>query len=204
MNSSKRKTRRQEMKQSILDAARHIISEKGADRLNMRAVADEIGYSPGVLYGYFGGKQDIIESVASQGYVSLARYLHAVDQGLPPKEYLVQLSLAYIRFALDNPDYYLVMFTTVPSADAVEEIRAEGSAFDMLLRAIQRGVEEGVFATAQHFSVRNMAYAAWANAHGLAMLRITFLSDPDILSDLDDRGTIQAFYRGLQAKEEQT
>jgi len=196
---STRDIRRQQLRQSILDAARRIISQGGVGSLNMRAIASEINYSPAAIYEYFDGKQEIVETVCYQGYRRLAQYMQQVDESLPPSEHLTQLGLAYLRFALENPEFYLVMFTTVPSDEAAQEIRAEGSTFDTLLQAIQRGVDEGVFKTRKGFNARNMAYASWAHVHGIAMLLITFLSKPEILSELANRETIEAFFRGLEA-----
>lgn len=192
-----REIRREEKKLSILDAAREIIRKSGVDALNMREIAKRIGYSPGAIYSYFSNKQDIVESVAAQGYEQLAVYLQAVDASRQIVSYLTEIGLAYLKFALENPDYYIVMFTTVPSPEAIEEIRAEGSVFDTLIHAMQRGIDEGVFKPKPDFEARNMAYAAWAHVHGVAMLRITFLESPEAIEGLNNRETFETFFRGL-------
>ena len=46
-------------RQHILAAARRIFDEKGIDGLNMRAIAQEAGYSLGAAYAYFGTKEEI-------------------------------------------------------------------------------------------------------------------------------------------------
>ncbi|HSH05041.1 MAG TPA: TetR/AcrR family transcriptional regulator [Anaerolineae bacterium] len=194
---NRRELRRQEVRQSILDAARTIVKKGGIENLNMRAIAKAIKYSPSGLYGYFDSKQALIEAIATQGYERLAEYLLAVEKTPQLEKYLTELGLAYVTFARENPDYYVIMFTTVPSTEAVLEIRAEGSVFDFLLRTIEEAVNTGVFRTHPNFGVRQMTYATWAHVHGIAMLQVTFLSNPDILSDLHDRAAIEAFFRGL-------
>lgn len=198
---SNREIRREKKKQSILDAAREIIRKSGLDGLNMRALAQHIGYSPGSLYSYFNNKQDIVESVAAQGYEHLAVYLHSVDESQQFVPYLTEIGLAYLKFALENPDYYIVMFTTVPSPEAIDDIRAEGSVFDTLIGAMQRGVDAGILQPRPDFTARNMAYAAWAHVHGVAMLRITFLETPEAIEGLNDRETIHTFFKGLSIQE---
>ncbi|MEQ8673850.1 MAG: TetR/AcrR family transcriptional regulator [Aggregatilineales bacterium] len=189
------------MKQSILKVAREIIRKNGVDDLNMREIAKRIGYSPGSIYSYFNNKQALIEAVATQGYEYLASYFQSVDESLPPKIHLTELALVYLKFALENPDYYIVMFTTVPSPEAIAEIRAEGSVFDTLIHAIQRGIDKGVFKPKPDFEAHNMAYAAWAHVHGVAMLRITFLEAPEAIEGLNNRETFETFFRGLGMEE---
>ncbi|NJN55580.1 MAG: helix-turn-helix transcriptional regulator, partial [Anaerolineae bacterium] len=53
-----RERRHLRTKDAILDAARLIIKEQGADALSIRAIAEQIDYSPAGLYEYFGSKEE--------------------------------------------------------------------------------------------------------------------------------------------------
>jgi hypothetical protein len=132
--------------------------------------------------------------------------MSAADPSLPPVEYLYQIGLAYIRFALEHPDYFLLMFTVAPPpniaevpAEAVREaMRAEGSAYGILVQAIQRGIDEGVFPVRPGFGLDEMAYAAWALVHGVAMLRTTALRYYPTDLAASDHQVLLNFMRGMQ------
>jgi hypothetical protein len=73
------------------------------------------------------------------------------------------------------------------------------SSFHILLGAIRRGIEEGVFRTRPGFSLMEMAYAAWATVHGIAMLRVASLRGYPMDFEAADREALSNFARGLQA-----
>jgi AcrR family transcriptional regulator len=110
---SPRERRQLRTSQAILDAAREIIQQEGVDALSMRAIADRIDYSAATLYEYYGGKDEIIQAVCRQGHQLLRERMALVDVSLPVREYVVEIGLVYIRFAVDNPDYFRLMFTPV-------------------------------------------------------------------------------------------
>ena len=193
-----RQKRQDRTRQAILEAARQIITEEGPQGFSMRSLADRIDYSPAGLYEYFNSKEDIIRVLGTQGHEMLRDHLLLVDQGLPPAEYLQSLGLAYIEFALNNPDYYLLMFTHSPTQVQAERMVSESSSYPVLLHAIQKGIEAGVFKPRQGFGLQEMAYAAWAMVHGISMLRITYLKDFPIPFESVDRETLSVFSRGLQ------
>lgn len=149
----------------------------------MRALAQRIDYSPAGLYEYFDNKDEIIGAVCEQGHRRLAEYMQRADASLPPDEYLLELGLAYLDFAQRNPDFFMLMFvnpaTGVPPgvgpAEVMAKMTSEASSFSLLLQAIARGVEEGVFHTGPEYGVLEMAFTAWGMVHGMAMLRIGHL-----------------------------
>jgi AcrR family transcriptional regulator len=177
---SPRERRRRRTEQAILDAARRIISEDGPDGLSMRAIAERIDYSAAGLYEYFGGKDEIIHAVCGQGHARLTATMQRVDPGLPATEYLVEIGQAYIDFAVRNPDYFVLMFTDPESGpppgmrreDVLQQMTDEGSSFGLLLRAIQRGIDDGIFIVQPGYDTLEMAHTAWSIVHGMAMLRI--------------------------------
>jgi AcrR family transcriptional regulator len=188
-------------KQAILDAALGIINQQGPDALSMRELADRIDYSPAGLYEYFGGKDEIIEAICQQGHEELAAYMDAVDRSLPLKGYMMGIGQAYIRFALNYPDHFLLMFTsaTPPEMRVKDPVDGlvEGSSFGILVQAIQRGIAEGVYTARPSYGWLEMAYAAWAMVHGIAMLRITSLEEFDQDFDAADRLALAVLHRGL-------
>jgi AcrR family transcriptional regulator len=183
MDSSPRERRHEKTRQAILDAARKIIATEGTEALSMRAIAQHIDYSPAGLYEYFDSKEEIIGAVCEQGHRRLTEYMQRADPDLPPAELLLQLGLAYADFAVRNPDFFLLMFTNPTTGvspgstpdQAVTDMQQEGSSFPLLLRAIQRGVDEGVFKAKPSYGVFEMAFTTWAMVHGVAMLRIGHL-----------------------------
>lgn len=205
---SPRERRYLRTQQAILQAARAIIAEEGADKLSMRAIADRIDYSPAGLYEYYGSKEEIVREVSLQGHRTLKRYLAAVDQQVPEDQYLVDLGMAYVRFALQNPDYFLLMFsqatavdaTAAPEEDCIEDtgIMSNDSAFTILVQGVQRAQAAGVIRYLPGLTLLDTAYAFWAVAHGAAMLRVSHLRALDADFDTADRRMFEAFARGLR------
>jgi AcrR family transcriptional regulator len=198
-----RERRFQRTRQAILDAALEIIREEGPAALNMRALAERSDYSAAGLYEYFGGKDEIIAEVCRQGQERLANHMRMADASLPVVDYLYEIGIGYIRFALENPDYFLLMFTagsSGPAGDLPPEKLLEGdSSFHILLGAIRRGIVEGAFVSRPGFELMEMAYAAWATVHGIAMLRVTILRGYPLDFEVADRAALRNFARGLQS-----
>lgn len=207
---SPRERRHQRTQQAILEAARVLLAEGGADKLSIRAIADRIDYSPAGLYEYYGSKEEIIGALAREGHRTLKRYMERVPLTLPHGEYMVELGLAYIRFALQNPDYFLLIFTTMsprpssegeapatpPATPHAETLRKESS-FPLLLNGVDRAVKSGTIQMLGGLTLLDTAYAFWAVVHGAAMLRITHLNQLSIDFDRADRAMLEAFVRGM-------
>ncbi|MBX3011200.1 MAG: TetR/AcrR family transcriptional regulator [Caldilineaceae bacterium] len=202
---SPRERRHQRTQQAIIDAARQIIRESGVDTLSMRAIADRIDYSPAGLYEYFGSKEEIIGAVCEQSFERLAQRLQRVDQALPPTEYLLELGMAYIDFAVHNADSFLLMFTTLPlsgtqtKAEQAEQtvVTDEQNAFGILYQGIERCVHAGIYHPKPGFDVLEMTYASWTQVHGLAMLHITNAALFPFDYTTVERATLRAFGAGL-------
>jgi AcrR family transcriptional regulator len=172
----------------------------------MRAIAERIDYSPAGLYEYFGSKEEIIGAVCREGHRTLRRYMAQVDQALPPDQYMVELGMAYVDFAIHNPEYYLLIFTTMTSgpnsyrqtvALPSAEMMSEDSSFPLLLAGVERAVQAGTTHFLPGLGLLETAYAFWSIAHGAAMLRVTHLRHSQMDFDRTDRLMFAAFVRGL-------
>ena len=189
-------------RQNILDAALAIVHENGPDALSMRALAERTDYSPAGLYEYFGSKEQIVAEVCDEGHRRLAAYMLEIDSTLPADDYLYGIGMAYIRFALENPDHFLLMFGSPQLAgDAEVDVLPEHSesSYGILLQGIQRGIDQGAFPVRPGFGLSEMGYAAWTFVHGIAMLRVTALREYSLDLDAADHQAMLNFMRGLQA-----
>ncbi|MEZ4713210.1 MAG: TetR/AcrR family transcriptional regulator [Caldilineaceae bacterium] len=206
---SPREKRQQRTHQAILDAARQIISTKGVEALSMRGLARNIEYSPAALYEYFGSKEEIIQAVVEQGFERFTGYLDRVDKTLPADHYLTELGIAYINFAVQNPDFFLLMFTTAPLAGVYSEMTSpteaiahlkEDPSFSILLRGVERAITEGMAKTGANYGAFEIAYALWTQVHGMAMLQVTNLRHiPHDFEQINRLG-LHIMYVGLAVK----
>jgi AcrR family transcriptional regulator len=208
-----RAKRQQRTYEAILAAARQLIHEQGINGLSIRAIAERVEYSPAAIYEYFGSKEEIITGICIQGHQRLHDYMARVAADLPFSEYLLRIGLAYLEFAIQNPDFFLLMFTTAPvSEDSFKPVAmgpdqaadCEGSSFAVLVGAIERGVNEGILQVRPGMGVLEMALAAWSTVHGLAMLRITQLKAVPLDFDTLARETLSAFGTGLALNSQNT
>ena len=107
------------------------------------------------------------------------------------------VGMAYIKFAIDHPDHYKLMFNEAPSMAVVMSLLEEESSFKLLVNAIERGVADGSFQVRPNFGVAEMTHAAWSIVHGIAMLRNTYLKTSNINYDHAYHDMLLAFNRGL-------
>ncbi|RPJ50123.1 MAG: TetR/AcrR family transcriptional regulator [Chloroflexi bacterium] len=171
--TSSRERRHEKNRQSILDAAQRIIVEQGPAELSMRSLAQRIDYSPSGLYEYFDSKEQILQAVCSTGHRQLTQAMRQVDERLSARDYLFEIGKVYIDFAAANPRLFPLMFAATPAEPPDAGMLSEDSSYRVLLEAIQRGIDDGVFITSEGFGLPEMAFAAWAMVHGISMLRMT-------------------------------
>lgn len=66
----------------VLDAARTVFSNVGLERASMREIAKQAGYTPGALYSYYSGKQELLAALL---YDMLKRLQEVIQQAKPAR-----------------------------------------------------------------------------------------------------------------------
>jgi AcrR family transcriptional regulator len=77
-------------RRQILEAALVCFSRDGFHRTSMQDIFGESGLSPGAVYRYFKGKEEIVQAIAAETLAGFADALQAGDPG-PPREVLGRL-----------------------------------------------------------------------------------------------------------------
>jgi AcrR family transcriptional regulator len=168
--------RRLRTRQEIIEATHAMLTEQGLEALSIRAVADEINYSPAALYRYFEGKDELIDAVRADCFERLnVTILAAVGSASNSAEALLAGGLAYLAYAREHPVDYHLMFQLGPSAATQAENHHQS--MRALLTIIRQGVATGEFVVREGYTEEAIAYHCWATVHGMAMLGSTVMND---------------------------
>ena len=195
-----RQKRHARTRQAILYAAQQIIVEHGTDRLSIREIANRIEYSPSGLYEYFRGKEEILQELCNEGFVRLSTTLRARTTSKSPIQRLIECGIAYLEFALQHPEQYLLMFSRVPAIYlSLEEIKQD-SAYGFLRQVIQECIDAAEIQVREHYGLDEISYQSWALLHGIAMLRLTLFSKESNDFDAFNRRAVETAVESLKTR----
>lgn len=175
MGIPERKEReKEELRERILSAAKTLFLEKGVEKTSIRNIADQIEYSPGIIYHYFQDKNEIFHALHQGGFHQLMSRMEILASVSHPMERLKAMGTIYVQFAIENPDMYDLMFIKdapiVHVSNSNEEQWKEGfGTFNFLRDTIQECIDKGHF---QGHEVEALSYLIWSTVHGLVSLHI--------------------------------
>ncbi|OBH59731.1 TetR family transcriptional regulator [Mycobacterium mantenii] len=160
-----------DLKRALTSAALSLVAEKGPKGFTLTEAARRAGVSAAAPYRHFADKAELLAAVAEQGFHDLHADLGAAaDRASDPKERVIELGRAYVRWAIAHPDHYQVMFGSESlKAEQPSLATAGAQAFGDLLDAITKCQEAGII---EDRDPREMAAPLWSLVHGIASLAI--------------------------------
>lgn len=199
---SRRDRRRLSTREEILVAARELLLEVGPEALSLRQVARRADFSPAALYTYFSSRDELVAALFAESFQRLDAYLRQVPSDLPPERRIVQLGMAYLHFAQENPvDLRCILAATslkdLPSSSGVG--LGLGAA-RLIAQTFREGIERGAFATDPPLSAAEMTFATWALVHGMAVLTGIDLGEVSEEICAAPSRVLEAFTASLTAK----
>src|SRR5271154_6828835 len=160
--SSTRPYRHGNLPAALLAAARQILDEDGLHAVGLRETARRVGVSATAAYRHFTSKEDLLASVAAEGFHELAGAMRSATRGANP---LIRAGLAYIEFANQNRGLFRLMFGPVLAE------RTKYPALQAASTEVEAMLVRGVADLAPRPLHDNpAAMAAWGLVHGLAHL----------------------------------
>jgi AcrR family transcriptional regulator len=152
-----------------------LLAEEGADALSLRKVARRAGVSHNAPYQHFADKEALLAAIAEEGFHILGEAINASQAtAAEPKTALMVAGQAYVRFALDHPGHFQIMFSPLQHADYPDLARAARVTLNQLIAIVSAIGTNGD-------AVRN-AQAVWAMLHGLSSLLLARKIPPDLLA----------------------
>jgi len=157
----------------ILTAALDAIADGGVASVSLRDLARRVGVTHGAASHHFGDKAGVLRAVAADGYSLLADYLEDAAAGGD----FGDVGVAYVRFAVDHPAHFEVMFRPELYRPDDENVTAAKARSAAALYESARQVADAAGGDHQKAGV-----AGWALVHGIA----TLWRDGNLPPDLGD------------------
>jgi AcrR family transcriptional regulator len=157
-----------ELRELILNAATELIDQTGLASLSARAVARQIGYSPGTIYNVFVDLDDLVLTIEQRLLDQLALKLAEVPPCSDPVQHLCDLAAAYLAFTQSKPRLWNLLFQHhMPNDWQVPgpfQARLEA-----LLVEVQKAIQP-LTSTGDTARTMRSARVLWASVHGITSL----------------------------------
>ena len=186
------------LREEILDATSQLLLETGDNQaVNIRSVANAVGVTPPSIYLHFADKAELIKAVCGRHFASLEQCIEVAVAGTEdPGEQLRLRGRAYVRFGLEHPEQYRILFMSKQEATPGpphEELRA-ASGFTALVDNVVRAAEAGAIAAPDPLLV---ATGLWTVVHGITSLAISIPHFPAVGLDALLDHVLEVHRRGL-------
>lgn len=169
-------------KDRLVAAGLRLLESEGAESLNARKLAAEIGASTMTVYTHFGGMAGLYEALVRQAFTQFADALSAVERTEDPVTDLLALGVAYREFAAASPQRYRLMVgVTAPGSGAAvaHDLTEEGTpsdmaeasaAFEQLHTAVRHSLAAGRIHGDDSVAI---AGQFWSMIHGFVLLEMS-------------------------------
>jgi AcrR family transcriptional regulator len=158
-----------DLKAALVESAVEILRSEGLEGLTLRAVARKAGVSQAAPYRHFADRRALLAAVAERGFQRLQQAMKDAMQQGQGRLGLKGVAIAYVRFALDTPPEYRLMFgPELAVTDDLPSLRETGrSVLGFVATGIGQLQKAGLVGPGDPHL---MASATWAVLHGLSIL----------------------------------
>jgi AcrR family transcriptional regulator len=154
----------------ILAETARLVADHGADGVSLRQLARNAGVSHAAPAHHFTDRRGLFTALAAEGFWLLAESLKAARGDF------ADAALAYVRFAIEHPGHYAVMFdrSLVDSTDG-NLAAAQAAAGSELSRGVATLADPHAKS-----DPGGAELAAWSLVHGFAMLWLNHAVPADV------------------------
>jgi AcrR family transcriptional regulator len=161
---------RDQLRRTILDAAREAFVHDGYEGVSMRKLAEKVGCSHGNLYLHFKDKEALFDCLVEESFEELDAALRALPESVrrgDPVEMVRKAGRAYAAFGLANPSAYEFAFLLRRPGRAGRD--KPHVSYQRLRSLAQRCLDQKRF---RPMGVDVASQVLWAAVHGITSLLI--------------------------------
>ena len=164
-----------DLRNALVSEGLKLLEEAGHSDFTLRDLARRVGVSAAAPYAHFTDKSALLAAIATTGFVRLKAALEsAVANDSDPGDQFLHMGSAYVRFGMDHPALYKLMFASeeLPAkhGEYPELQVAAETAFGLLIGLLERMQRRGFLRPGDPEAD---GLSVWAHVHGLTSLIIT-------------------------------
>jgi AcrR family transcriptional regulator len=185
-------------RETVVDAARAQIVERGLAEFSLRQVGAALGVTAPALYAYVTDKTDLLRAVATFELGQLLGRFELVVETDPVARVRRQ-SRIYVDYAVENPELFKAIFLFPPALEVAaptgDELPTATLAFNYATDSIGQAIDNGAFRA--DLDPLLATFTSWTMTHGLAtVLLLGFAFDEPTREVLIDT-VLDAMIRSL-------
>ena len=160
-----------DLKNALIKAGVEILASEGLGGLSLRKVAKQAGVSHAAPYSHFSDKQALIAAISTEGFKQLYIQIETVIEThrADPETLLIETAWAYVQFALNEPDRFKLMFSSVleKEKEYAEFVEISQENFSQLMKIVETCQQAGILKSGASDVV---AVSVWSTVHGFTSL----------------------------------
>jgi len=151
-----------DLRRSLIAGGLVLLEERGAAALGLREIARLVGVSAAAPYRHFADRKALLEAVAAEGFRQFTLAMEKAAEGQPEDKQLEIMAFAYVRFALEQPALFRLMFSSELHPYRDLDLREQADAAYATIAVAAAREDKS--------APGEVAVMCWSFVHGLAML----------------------------------
>ena len=169
------------LRELLIAEGTSLLSEVAVSQLSLREVARRAGVSQTAPGYHFGDRAGLLAAISANGFRELSARRLALLDGVNDAEQRLRITmLAYVRFAIERPALFHLMF-----GPEIADKRVHQNLSDAALGSFRLLTSVVAGFTAAHGILQaetsSIAFSVWSATHGLATLLIDRQQAPDFV-----------------------
>ncbi len=144
MKAKKRKSYHHgDLRSALVQVGLKRVRRDGLENFSLREVAREVGVAPGAAYNHFADKSALLEVIAVEAQILLAKRTLEATAGLTGVQRLESVGRAYIEFACDERFLFRLLFSRLGKGSLQESYKtATGGSLPSSYEQLRSAVAE--------------------------------------------------------------
>ena len=196
-----------DLRRAIVRAAFELLSETQSVEFSLRELARRAGVSHNAPYKHFADKAELLAAVSAAGFEALAQQASEESaRATSPRAQLLAILRVYIRYGVENPALYRLMFGGYLSGPDESRPAIERAAADKIRAVLEEAIVNGAFGEPMARTAKNAPRIAgailscWSLMHGLTLLLADGLVGPSEKSEKLCESLVHGMIDGLSTR----